>query len=491
MKKIFLFLIVIAFVIISCIPPTSPSQNGNTQDSLPSSSEKKLPKIGLDPGHGWSDSRTGAEKNGIAEKDLNFEVAMRTKWALEELGYEVVMTRNGDNFDKPLRQAAVVMNNANVDLVVSIHANSFDDTSTGTEACYTVGKSTDEQSRKLAALLAESQSKALSIRNRGIFPEDSKSVCGKENGRLYIHDMDAPAALLELGFISNPIEAELLLNQQDAIANAITKAILEYFGIIEPGAHAASQDNREELSVTTSVATFPSVLSPADTTTIEYSELPGLHFSGKGPKEWSIQKEPGMVIAHVRTKGCWYFVLSGSGQGYETVPISTLDGNFDTTYQYLFTSSLYRNPNIQPSSDWNGSATIDAPYIDGNDNFISNPNLEKLRMEEVTQDCFWEVDLVPLSSARKVFPGQIISGTYDEVLAVQGTITSIELLWGNNEKELKILQAFSGWSALTDNLEGVCLWCLDEDEDYYIENLPPGIKFISIWSQGYWEIIVE
>lgn len=191
--------LMIIFILVSCAPASTPMPEIIQQ---PVSNIQNI-KVGLDPGHGWGDSRTGAVGNELIEKDINLEIALLIKQILENNGIKVVMTREGDNYNKKLYQAAEIMNNESPALVVSIHTNSGGSTASSTEACYTVGKNTDEQSKQLAQLLTESIASSLSVKNRGIFPENSESICSRGRGRLYIHDMNAPSALVETGFLSN------------------------------------------------------------------------------------------------------------------------------------------------------------------------------------------------------------------------------------------------------------------------------------------------
>ena len=114
------------------------------------------------------------------------------------------------------------------DLVVSIHSNAGG--GTGTEACYTYGKSTDGKSLDLAARLTEQVSSQLGLTNRGIYLENDLARCARGGSQLYIHDMNAPAALIEMAFIDTDSDLELLVNQQDGFARAIADAVMEYLG---------------------------------------------------------------------------------------------------------------------------------------------------------------------------------------------------------------------------------------------------------------------
>jgi len=255
--------LIIVFNLASCAPSNTLTPETIQQPVL----NIQNVKIGLDPGHGWGDSKTGAVGNGLTEKDVNLEIALLTKQILENNDIEVTITREGDSYDKKLYQAAEIINNESPVLVVSIHTNSGVSAASGTEACYTAGKNTDEQSKRLAQLLTDSISTSLSVKNRGIYPENSESVCGRGRGRLYIHEMNAPSTIIETGFLSNPTEAELLKNNKNEYAQAIAQAILNYLGIQRPMMLSA-KSQFPEISVTIEAATLPPILA---TETLEFS----------------------------------------------------------------------------------------------------------------------------------------------------------------------------------------------------------------------------
>lgn len=183
--------------------------------------------IGIDPGHGWG-GESGAAAGGYLEKDINLAVAVKVRALLEEDGYRVVMTRESDELGYGLEHAAQVVNEANADVVVSIHSNSGG--GTGTEACYTYGKATDSKSLDLAVRLTDQVSRQLGLTNRGVFLENDLGRCARGGSQLYIHDMKAPAALVEMAFMDTEADLSLLLNQQDAFARAIADAVKSYLG---------------------------------------------------------------------------------------------------------------------------------------------------------------------------------------------------------------------------------------------------------------------
>ena len=81
-----------------------------------------LRRIVVDAGHGGKDP--GAMGNGLQEKDITLNVARRLAAAIREnLGCEVVMTRNSDVFI-PLQERTQKANRVHADLFISVHVNS-------------------------------------------------------------------------------------------------------------------------------------------------------------------------------------------------------------------------------------------------------------------------------------------------------------------------------------------------------------------------------
>lgn len=81
-------------------------------------------KIVVDPGHGGSDP--GAKGvNGIYEKTVNMDIALKLRQQLLERGYEVLMTKESEDTYLSLAERVEITKQANADLFVSIHANAY------------------------------------------------------------------------------------------------------------------------------------------------------------------------------------------------------------------------------------------------------------------------------------------------------------------------------------------------------------------------------
>lgn len=170
--------------------------------------------IVLDPGHGGYDP--GAMKNNVMEKNMTISIAKLIEKNLKAQGATVIMTRNDDNFVS-LEDRVILSNNKKPDIFVSVHINSSENTEAhGIETHYFKDDSLD-----LAKEIHKSMASEIEETDRGIL-----------KSRFYvIRHTNQPSVLLELGFISNDDERNLLLlpEQQEKFAKAITDGISNYF----------------------------------------------------------------------------------------------------------------------------------------------------------------------------------------------------------------------------------------------------------------------
>lgn len=168
----------------------------------------------IDPGHGGSDC--GAIRNGINEKDITLDISKRVVSLLEKKGYVVKMTRTNDTYVS-LQDRVTISENFKPDIFVSIHVNSSNSESpTGLETHYY-----KDNSLKLAKNIHASMLNNIKSKDRGLF-----------KSRFYvINHTTAPAVLVEIGFISSPVERAQLVSEsrKQATAKAIAEGIYEYF----------------------------------------------------------------------------------------------------------------------------------------------------------------------------------------------------------------------------------------------------------------------
>lgn len=185
--------------------------------------------IVVDAGHGGVDGGM-AGTDGVDEKDINLSIAWKLRDALKDSGFEVIMTREGDEglYEEGSSQKKVqdlqnrckIIAEASPALTVSIHQNSYTDPSVcGPQVFY---YSTSQEGKRLAGVLQEVLNQALSVDNgRKAKGNDSYYLLKRSEGVLNI---------VECGFLTNPKEAELLQEEayQQKVADALCLGIRQY-----------------------------------------------------------------------------------------------------------------------------------------------------------------------------------------------------------------------------------------------------------------------
>lgn len=171
--------------------------------------------ICIDPGHGGEDR--GAVNGNYFEADATLILGKKVTNRLRNAGYRVVMTRNTDK-TLSLQKRCDISDDYNADLFVSIHVNS----ATNKEAQgIETWKSTVVQSLtyKLADNVQRALIKATDAKDRGV----------KSQAFYVLKNTNAPAILIEVGFISNAQEVKKIFDTdyQNKLADAIVKGIMD------------------------------------------------------------------------------------------------------------------------------------------------------------------------------------------------------------------------------------------------------------------------
>ena len=129
---------------------------------------------------------------------------------------------NANNYKQSdMEKRIEIIENCSPDMVISIHQNSFSDSSQrGAQAFYQEG---DEESLKFAESV-QSQLKSQLV--------EARSECNF--GDYYIlKECKLPAVLIECGYLTNP-EEEVLLSSEDyqnKVAYSIMCGVVKYFGL--------------------------------------------------------------------------------------------------------------------------------------------------------------------------------------------------------------------------------------------------------------------
>ena len=149
---------------------------------------------------------------------------------LTSAGAKVVMTRSTDkdvygpwaDDDSELQARCDVGNQANADVFVSIHIDSFSNGSVdGTTAYYYPKTAKDLM---LAQMLHQSTMNLLSIPDRGV-----------RSGHLYVNvNTNMPSVLMEMGYISNAHRVQMLTSSwgPKSIAKSLFKGLVDYFAAL-------------------------------------------------------------------------------------------------------------------------------------------------------------------------------------------------------------------------------------------------------------------
>lgn len=190
--------------------------------SLPSHTNDMEFKVVIDPGHGSID--TGTSYGNILEKEINLEIAKLLYEDLKKINIIPIMTRTEDKLyqdsrNKDIKQRPIIANNSQADLFISIHVNNFPSSQpSGSQIFF---KSNSEKSEKLAEYV---QNELVKLRE-----ENNRSL--KIGDYYVLNNLNCPGILIEVGFISNQKDRELLsnTNYQKQLSNAIKDGIIQYF----------------------------------------------------------------------------------------------------------------------------------------------------------------------------------------------------------------------------------------------------------------------
>lgn len=234
----------------------SPTSSG--ERSLIRALGLKIGKIVIDAGHGGHDTGT-IGPNGLMEKDLVLDVALKLGKLLEDrMGAEVIYTRDDDTFI-PLETRTAIANKEQADLFISVHANSSsDETARGIETYYLNFTSSPdalevaarenavseksihelqdlvkkialkekiEESREFALDVQKSLYTGLLVKSPGLHNRGVKKA-----PFIVLIGANMPSILAEISFVSNPTDERKLQTSEyrQRVADSLYKGIAKY-----------------------------------------------------------------------------------------------------------------------------------------------------------------------------------------------------------------------------------------------------------------------
>ena len=185
----------------------------------------------LDAGHGGIDGGVTGKVTGVTERDVNLAIAYLLKTALEEMGFEVVLTRKTEaglygttakGFKKrDMQRRKEIIEEADPSMVISLHQNFYPTKNTRGGQVFYRKESTSGQ--RLAVLLQ----KGLNALYKAEGARERKAASGQF---FMLECAECPSVLVECGFLSNPSDEELLCSEgwQQKIAESIAAGVVEY-----------------------------------------------------------------------------------------------------------------------------------------------------------------------------------------------------------------------------------------------------------------------
>jgi N-acetylmuramoyl-L-alanine amidase len=243
--------------------------------AVPRAAAARAPLVVVDPGHGGE--QDGAEGPvGLKEKDVALQVARRLRAHLDAvLGAKVLLTREAD-VDLPLSDRVALANRYAPDLFISIHANSMPTrrlrqtirgietfflsaSASGAEAASTADRENAEgpsrrtraQADALAFILADlaragahvhSSRLAYAVHRRLVDATRAENH-GVHQAPFYVlNGLQAPAILVEIGYISHPEEGRRLGDPayQEVVARAVAEGVKDFLAQSQAGGGMAA-----------------------------------------------------------------------------------------------------------------------------------------------------------------------------------------------------------------------------------------------------------
>ncbi len=184
-------------------------------------------KIFIDQGHNPQNPNAGAEANGVREQDVTYEVGILLADLLRaNPNFEVRLSRNspteqlGTSNASSLAARVNAANSWGAQYFISLHCNASENTNASGSEAYVY--STSSPAYALGEQILVGLNNATGLPNRGV---------RVNTGLFVLRRTTMPAVLVEMGYLTNAGDAQLLSQNPGLFAEGIYNGILAFFGL--------------------------------------------------------------------------------------------------------------------------------------------------------------------------------------------------------------------------------------------------------------------
>ena len=185
-------------------------------------------KVYVDQGHNPSSFNTGAEGQGYFEQDITYRIGIILNgYFAENPNFETKLSRPtpdtilGTSNSTSLTARVNAANAWGADLFLSLHTNaSIDPSANGAECLVYSSESTAAVA--VSRDILDQMTLITGVRDRGII---------ERPGLYVLRRTEMPAVVVEMGFITNAADADLLANSPNLFALGIYRGVLRYYGL--------------------------------------------------------------------------------------------------------------------------------------------------------------------------------------------------------------------------------------------------------------------
>lgn len=185
-------------------------------------------RIYIDQGHNPRDFNTGAEGNGYFEQDITYRIGVLLNgYFRDNPAFETKLSRPtpdtllGTSNSGSLAARVNEANAYGADLFLSLHTNASVNPSANGSECLIYSRES-RVAYDISVLILEQMTLITGLRNRGIV---------ERPGLYVLRRTQMPAIVVEMGFITNVSDAELMVDSPNLFALGIYRGVLKYYGL--------------------------------------------------------------------------------------------------------------------------------------------------------------------------------------------------------------------------------------------------------------------